>query len=228
MRVAILGDIHQNVRYLDWALAHAADAGAELVIQVGDFGFNFNEGFLGALEQTTNKYGIPLWAVRGNHDDPGWFKGYRRMGYVDLIPDGYVTDIGAKRVAFLGGAVSIDRNGRSEYIDWWSDERVDPNIVNVWSMADERADVLICHDSPVLPENLPDFTFPPDIFNDCEEDRRMVRHAVDILEPETVYHGHYHIRHSKEYFGIDGKKTLVEGLNCDGNPINQSMIIRDW
>ena len=24
------------------------------------------------------------------------------------------------------------------------------------------------------------------------------------------------------------KKTLIEGLNCDGNPLSKSMVIRDW
>ena len=228
MRVAILGDIHGSTNYLDWALEHALSAGAEMMIQVGDFGFDFKDGFLSALADITDKHQIPLLAIRGNHDDPWWFRQHQMMGNVHLIPDGMCMTIGKKRVAFLGGAVSIDRDHRQENISWWAKERVDPNIVNAWAMNNETADVLISHDSPILPDNLPNFMLPPDIQRDCDGDRNIVRIAAEVLEPDVIYHGHYHKRHTKTLFRGDAKKTLVEGLNCNGNPINQSMVIRDW
>lgn len=227
VRVAILGDIHGNVQYLDWALGHAAEAGAESMIQLGDFGFDFSDGFLSALANTTDKHQIPLFVIRGNHDDPWWFRQYRRMGMVSLIPDGMMMTIGKKRVAFLGGAVSIDRDLREENISWWKDERVNPHIVNAWLYDDVKADVLISHESPLLPDKLPGFILPPDIKRDCEEDRHFVRMAAEILEPDVIYHGHYHVRHQKDLF-LDSKKALIEGLSCDGTPINQSMIIREF
>ena len=227
VRVAILGDIHGNVQYLDWALEHAVKAGAELMIQLGDFGFDFGDGFLSALANTTDRHQIPLFVIRGNHDDPWWFRQYQRMGMVNLIPDGMMMTIGKKRVAFLGGAVSIDRNLREENISWWPDERINPQIVNAWLYDDEKADILISHDAPLLPDKLPGIPLPPDIKRDCEEDRHFVRMAAEVLEPDVIYHGHYHMRHTKDLY-LDAKKTLIEGLNCDGNPINQSMIIQDW
>ena len=228
MRVALLGDIHGNVHYLDWALEHAVNAGAEMMIQVGDFGFDFKDGFLSALADITDRHQIPLLAIRGNHDDPWWWKTHRRMGNVHLIPDGFTTTIGKKRVAFLGGAVSIDRDLREENISWWKEERVSPHVVNAWIYDEVKADVLISHDSPILPDNLPGFVLPPDILRDCEEDRHLIRVAVETLEPDVIYHGHYHVRYQKEFYQADTKKTLIEGLNCDGNPINQSMVIRGW
>lgn len=228
MKVALLGDIHGDTVFLDYALDAAKNAGAELVIQLGDFGFTFTDSFLSQLQEVTDKHGIPLLAIRGNHDDPWWFRKHQRTGMVHLIPDGFVTTIGEKRVAFLGGAVSIDRDFREENVSWWKEERVSPHIVNAWLYDDVKADVLISHDSPVLPDNLPGLALPPGILRDCEEDRHLVRVAVETLEPDVVYHGHYHIRHQKEFYQTDAKKTLIEGLNCNGNPINQSMIIRDW
>lgn len=229
MKVAILGDIHGGTHYLDWALEHAVSAGAEMMIQVGDFGFNYNDTFLHNLDNVTKKHQILLYAIRGNHDDFSWFTQRVQLGrYVTLIPDGTIMTIGKKRVAFLGGAVSIDRNHREENVSWWKEERVNPHIVNAWLYDEVKADVLISHDSPVLPDNLPGFVLPPDIKRDCEEDRHLVRVAVETLEPDVVYHGHYHVRYQKEFYQADAKKTLIEGLNCDGNPVNQSMIIRDW
>ena len=228
VRVAILGDIHGKTRYLDWALEHAVSAGAGMMIQVGDFGFNYDDTFLDDLVNVTKKHQIPLYAIRGNHDDFSWFTQRAQLGrYATLIPDGTVMTIGKKRVAFLGGAVSIDRDFREENISWWKDERVNPHIVNAWLYDEVKADVLISHESPLLPNNLPGFKLPPDIIRDCDEDRHHVRMAAEILEPDVIYHGHYHMRYTKDLY-LDSKKALIEGLNCDGNPINQSMIIRDW
>lgn len=227
MRVAILGDIHGNTHYLDWALENAVAQGAEMMIQLGDFGFDFRDSFMSNLIQVSKKHDIRVMVVRGNHDDPKWFNQHTQMGRVNLIPDGFITTIGKKRVAFLGGAVSIDRADRQENISWWKDERVSPHIINAWSYDDAKADILISHDSPLLPDKLPGLNLPPQIKRDAEEDRNFVRTAAEILEPDVIYHGHYHVRHQKHLY-LNAKKTLIEGLNCDGNPINQSMIIRDW
>lgn len=227
MKVALLGDIHGNVHYLDWALEYAVKAGAEMMIQLGDFGFDFNDKFLSDIVRISNKHGIKLLAIRGNHDDPLWFSQHAQVGKIHFIPDGHTMTIGKKRVAFLGGAVSIDRDLREENISWWPRERVNPHIVNSWLYVDEKADVLISHDAPLLPDKLPGIILPSDIRRDCEEDRHFVRMAAEILEPDVIYHGHYHMRHTKDLY-LDSKKALVEGLNCDGNPINQSMIIQDW
>lgn len=227
MKVALLGDIHENLDYLDYAMRQAVLHGAELMIQVGDFGFDFKDGFISRLMEVVDSHEIQLMAIRGNHDDPWWWSTYRRMGNVHLVPDGFTTTIGKKRVAFLGGAVSIDRDFREEHIGWWKDERVNPQIVNSWLYDDVKADVLISHESPLLPNNLPGFKLPPDIIRDCDEDRHFVHMAAEILEPDVIYHGHYHMRYSRDLY-LESKKALIEGLSCDGTPLNQSVIIVDW
>lgn len=228
MRVAILGDIHTDTQYLEYAIRSAVEQGAKAMIQVGDFGLNYSDSFLSAIDNITRDNNIQLMAIRGNHDDPWWFRQYRRMDNVHFIPDGLVTTVGKKRVAFLGGAVSIDRDHREEGISWWSDERVNPHVVNQWMNDGVKADILITHDSPVLPDNLPGFTLPADISRDCDEDRHHVAMAVEVIEPDVVYHGHYHVRSHKEYYQADAKKTLIEGLNCNYVDLDQSMIILDW
>lgn len=227
MKVAILGDIHGGTRYLDWGLEMAVASGAEMMIQVGDFGFGFDDDLMDKVTEITDKHKIPLWAIRGNHDDPALFSQHVQGACFSIIPDGFVTTIGSKRVAFLGGAVSIDREFRDEHIDWWKDERVSPHIVNNWMYNQVKADVLISHEAPLIPANLNGFKLPPRIERDCEEDRHLVHMAAEILEPDVIYHGHYHKRYTS-HIHLYSKKTLIEGLNCDGNPLSQSMIIRDF
>lgn len=230
MKVAILGDIHGDTEYLDYALDAAKIAGAEMMIQLGDFGFDFSSRFLSALKFVTDKHQIPLMALRGNHDDPSWFKQYYRMNYVSLIPDGTFVTIGNKRVAFLGGAVSIDRDFRKEHFSWWKDERVNPNIVRNWAWEDQKADVLLSHESPIIPPTLgpPPMPISQNIKIDCNEDRLWVSTAVEILEVSEVYHGHYHHRETYEVKCEDHKKVLVEGLSCDGAELSDAVIIREF
>lgn len=228
MRVAILGDIHGNTEYLDYALTQAELRGAEVMIQVGDFGFNFNEKFLQNLEAVLNVHQLPLYAIRGNHDNPRRFDKYNRLGWLNLIPDGLTARMGSKRVAFLGGAVSIDRDWREENVSWWADERVNPAIVNKWMLENTKADVLISHEAPLRPSPLPNFMIKPDIQRDCVEDRDLLKMAVSALEPEVVYHGHYHVRDSRSYFQVDGTKVLLEGLSSDSSPLIESMVIVDF
>lgn len=229
MKVAILGDIHGDVEYLNMALDIARSVGAEMMIQLGDFGFDYKDSFLTGISQSSDTYEIPILVVRGNHDDPGRFTSYAKVRNVHFIPDGFVTTIGKKVVAFLGGAVSIDRAARKENISWWRNERVNPHIVNAWSIDDVKADVLISHEAPLMPDNLPNlFSLSSSVTRDCDEDRNIVRTAAEILEPDVIYHGHYHFRHTKTLFMGDGRKALVEGLDCNHADLNDSLIIREF
>lgn len=230
MKVAILGDIHGDLPFLNRALGLATAKGAELVIQVGDFGFTYPDGFLAGIDWLTKDYQMPLCVIRGNHDDPFWFKQYQRMGYVNFIPDGQIMTIGKSRVAFLGGAVSIDRDFREENISWWRNERVNPNIVREWSYRDTKADILISHESPATPPSLgpPPMTITQKIEEDCQEDRLWVKSAVETLEVSEVYHGHYHHRETYEFIYGDSKKALVEGLDCNGAELSDAVIIGEF
>lgn len=229
MKVAILGDIHQDTRYLDEALYLAKSSGAEMMIQVGDFGFDFRDSFIQSLISVTNRHKIPLYAIRGNHDDPHWFSQIMQFGNVHLIPDGMTITIGSKEVAFIGGAVSIDRRFREENITWWKNERVNPSVVKAWSYTDQQADVLISHESPIVPSSLgePPMRITPDVELDCNEDRMWVSAAVEVLEVSEVYHGHYHHYSSEEHM-IGDKKTLVTGLASNYESLDESMIIVDF
>lgn len=226
-KVAILGDIHGNTRYLEYAIQQAKLHGAEMMIQVGDFGLGFEDDTLIEAGRLAMDNKLPLWIMRGNHDNPKVFNQHITGQHLHIIPDGFMATIGKKRVAFLGGAVSIDRDSRDPYISWWPDERINASIVKVWWYDEAKADVLISHEAPLLPDNLPGFKLPPDIKKDCDEDRHLVHMAAEALEPDQIIHGHYHMRYDREIH-LHSKKALIRGLSCDGNPLIESMIIQDW
>lgn len=227
MKVALLGDIHTDLDYLDAALSVAKQAGAEAMIQLGDFGFDFNHTFQAELDTVTHKYHMPLYVVRGNHDRPEWFAQYYRSGYVNYISDGTVVVIGTKRLAFLGGGVSIDRSSRQPYVSWWPDERVNYSVAIEWFVNDTKADILISHDCPIQTRIAGIGGLPEDIQHDCNTDRAIVSYAAAVLEVDTIYHGHWHKRNT-DNVSIVNKKVLVEGMASNHENLIDSLIIVEF
>ena len=230
MKVAILGDIHGDLEYLDYALGAARLIGVELVIQVGDLGLGFDADFQDQIIEATKHNDMPLWAIRGNHDSPEMFSQHIVLMNFNIIPDGFITTIGNTRVAFVGGAVSIDRTARVPHVSWWPEERVNPSVINQIVMnSSDTADVLISHEAPGVPPNLgnPPVRITDVVQDDCNEDRALIRRAAEELNVHTIYHGHYHKRTTSEQV-IGDKKILVEGLASNYQHLNESMIIRDF
>lgn len=129
MRVLIAGDTHGDIRWAAHLTSVAADHGASVVLQVGDFGFwprmdhngqSHAEQFLGRISADCKAYGVQEWIVLdGNHDDHSELsliagKGTDSDGLVPLAeriryaPRGTRIALGGARIGMLGGAASID------------------------------------------------------------------------------------------------------------------------
>lgn len=70
IKIAFAGDWHGNTKYAIRAVEYAVDNDAELIIHVGDFGFNFEQSFIRPLDIALNHAMIELIFVQGNHDNP--------------------------------------------------------------------------------------------------------------------------------------------------------------
>jgi hypothetical protein len=114
VKVALLGDVHDDlVRFAD-CVAGAAAAGAGAVIQVGDFGFR--DELLGP-GRAWPRFPIPVLALCGNHEDHAFLHQAQRSGLAGrwaahglcYQARGSVTRLGGRYVAFLGGALHVDR-----------------------------------------------------------------------------------------------------------------------
>jgi UDP-2,3-diacylglucosamine pyrophosphatase LpxH len=80
--------------------------------QLFSIGFTTPENDMRILEdlnEQLKKKNITMYAIRGNHDNPAFFKGDHILSNLKLLPDYTVLDLEGKKILLVGGAVSVDR-----------------------------------------------------------------------------------------------------------------------
>jgi len=111
-------------------------------IQLGDMGMGFHAGKDKFLEEFLENTDLNHRFIRGNHDDPAACKASKFW-----IPDGLVEN----NIMYVGGAWSIDRQYRTEGIDWWPDEELSiqelHKVIETYAMT--RPEIMVSHDCPL-------------------------------------------------------------------------------
>lgn len=136
MKTRLIGDIHGAL----WGYENAL-RGCEKSIQIGDFGYGFNnpqswyDSAKSIQESGDHRF------IRGNHDDPALCKASPAF-----IRDGTVEN----DVMFVGGAWTIDAWHRTEGISIWHDAELSYAELDVMldTYALTRPRVMITHDCP--------------------------------------------------------------------------------
>lgn len=247
-RVAFAGDWHGNTAWALHSLRELAAAGIDRIYHVGDFGLwpgASGAAFLRKVNHLAVELGITLDVTLGNHDDydrfaqlrpdaDGWLR-TKHTPAIRFAPRGHTWDDHGTRFASLGGAGSIDRNLRTEGRDWWPGEAiarsdVDTLAANVAAQDWDRVDVLITHEAPAGVERRGFPVLPrwvtPDVEQYCWEQRVTLRHAVDLVMPNVLVHGHWHEWRHDTLTGVGpgnpgpDYQTSVFGLGMDGDVRN--------
>lgn len=243
MKIGLLGDTHGQRNWTLFSLWKFHKEGIDTVIQVGDFGIANNGAgkyFLTEVQRACEQYGISLFVVPGNHEDWNYINsltGDNRQDWVNLRHDIYLAPRGLRwtwdGVSFvaLGGAPSVDRKWRKEYQKQISDPKQHiwfENEMITWEdveyvAAGGYADVMIGHDAP---ENVPTIEaaiggnphgFDPVDLLYAADGRRRYTEAFKAVAPDTVIHGHYHVKVTDTIRTGDDHLTNVIGLGCDGS-----------
>ncbi|MEZ0367328.1 metallophosphatase [Mycobacterium sp. pUA109] len=234
-RVAIAGDWHADTWYGVAAIEHAAKRDADVLIQLGDFGYNFTDKYLDSLDEALHRHGLTLGFVDGNHENfdrlLGWPVGDDGLRHlrerIVHLPRGFRWRWGTTRCLAVGGAYSIDRFLRIPGRSWWAQESLTPEQARA-VMAQGRADVMFCHDCPAgitVPGAARDrFGFPSYELEQSDEHRIRLRAVVDTVRPGRLWHGHFHHRHQALLQG-DGYSAVVDGLGKNGDPIDNNMVV---
>ena len=239
-KIALLGDIHSNTRYLKRALSYAKENGVGTVVQLGDAGVYGN--FLTTLsDMMTNEFpDMMFFFIDGNHEDfnilydyPIDENGVRWIcDNVAHLPRGFSWKWSGKSFVAIGGAISVDRDRREPYISWDPRERLSAEDV-LTVMASQygmNADYVLAHDAPAeawIP-GLPTGVFPEVALADANYHREhFVSFLGHYLTPSNWYHGHYHIDYTDVIEWKGGNKCFVRGLGCDGMPLIDSMVFVD-
>jgi predicted phosphodiesterase len=222
----VVGDVHGNTMWATSLCYFAAKNGIDTIYQVGDFGLwdHQREGvaFLNRLNKESVKCGVNWYWVPGNHENYDSLAIHRAQGggiddrgFVVLRSNIRSTDKALvwthEGLTFgaVGGAVSIDRDHRTEGRSWWPQEATTPDDISLFRdmLGDNRVDVLLTHDSPT---NLPVWNgfVKDDVAS--ENNRHMMNMAYDEADATVAFHGHYHRHLAYTY-----NSTAVVGLSCD-------------
>lgn len=183
-----IGDIHGAYgRYLQMI------QGCDKSVQVGDFGIGFNENPLDWIDPDYHKF------IRGNHDNPALC--YEQPNF---IPDGKFED----GVFYMGGANSIDREWRTEGIDWWADEELSYAQLSymIEKYAEDKPEVVVAHE---VPSFLTAYFNRP-IFNIESRTRDAFDQMYKIHQPKLWIAGHWHFPFDKI---VDSTRFVI--LDCD-------------
>ena len=234
-RIAIAGDWHADTDYGVAAIDHAAKRDAGVLLHMGDFGYNFTDSYLNALDDALRRHDLELGFVDGNHENfdrllaqPVAADGLRHLRErIVHLPRGFRWRWGTTRCLAVGGAYSIDRFLRTAGKSWWPQETITVAQARDIITAG-RADVMFCHDCPAgieVPGAACDrFGCPAEELQRSEVHRDLLRSIVDAVRPARVWHGHFHHRYRSLLEG-DGYRTVIDGLGRNGDPIDNNMVV---
>ena len=207
--VVLAGDWHGN---LPWALrmvTAARDAGARVIVQLGDFGYWRDDPstrkYLRRLESRLTELDMTLYWVDGNHEDhvrllkqPLAADGTRPISdHVVHLPRGFrwtwrdADGIDRTWLA-LGGAVSVDRWHRTPGRSWWPEEEITSGDMSA-AIGAGHVDVMVTHDAPhgvTIPGVTHTGGWPAASLADAAQHRGRLAQVVHSVRPVELWHGH--------------------------------------
>lgn len=229
--VMLLGDTHGDVGFTNSAIVWAAENDVDRIVQVGDFGFwprtNSGMKFLHRVGKKSVEMHVPLYFLDGNHDDHLVLASLRERHVPEgNMPDGFINygkypityidrgarwDWGGVWFGSFGGAFSMDRSYRTEnsgHYGWFANEVPDESKIEALG----RVDVLLTHDSPIVPPLMHDRYFRND--ETSRGSQLAVYHALVASKAELLVHGHWHLN----------DQYRVHGATVQGLDMNQSSL----
>lgn len=239
--VAIAGDWHANRR---WAVSQIPEIcrlldPPRIILHAGDLGvwdereWSRQHGlptFLELMQAELEKADATLSFVDGNHEDHEYLKhiamfskalgspypvhGAERIMW---MPRGYRWEWHGKTWLACGGAVSVDKNLRTEGFDWFPEEEItDGQEKRI--IADGPADVILSHDAPScepLPLGVPQLEWLP-MIPKAEAHRERLQRICEAVKPFHLFHGHYHMCRQYTDHPVPWGTCSFTALDMDG------------
>jgi len=238
VRIAFAGDWHANANWAVSAIGYARDHEADIILHLGDYGYDFRSKFRNDVEQALVDADMALWFIDGNHENFNWLyqqptidDGRRRISdHVWHLPRGYQWNWGGVQFMSVGGAYSVDRKWRVLHKSWWLEEVLTDEQIEA-ACAGEKTDILISHDCPSgvhipgVDDDGPSMWPPLEILR-ANEHRVQLRKIVDAIKPSEIWHGHYHRRYDAlADFGYG--RVEVHGLDMDATNLKDNVVIKE-
>lgn len=207
----LVGDSHGNTKFICDALALAQELKIPRILQVGDLGiWPEEEGrlYLDAIDTASKDTGVRFDFIDGNHEDFNQLDVYEKESeknadgsvrvrpYINWWRRGSTTVIDGRTLAFLGGAVSVDRFARKEGKSWWPQENITSSQLDrFYTNTPNPVDILIMHDAPACIPLRSTGAYPPSLLRAAYDTRLLLDKVVRHAKPKLLCHGHWHVRH---------------------------------
>lgn len=150
MAIGFVGDIHGQVDALRAIVDECAKRPEiKAVIQVGDLGWYQHL----IHKWRAQRWDLPVYWIHGNHEEFPLLRGITEVTEVCpnlfYVPNGTVLELDGRKIAFCGGAASVDKNLRQMYGfgDWWDDENIRDEDLRKFEGV-ESVDIFVTHCPP--------------------------------------------------------------------------------
>lgn len=220
-RLFFVGDIHGEFREMIWkATQQYKIRDADLII-LGDFGVGFDNKLKYDYARTKNrleKFNLEIYTIRGNHDDPKFFKDddndfskelKELYPKIHFLADHRIYKIGNKEIYTIGGGGSTDISLRTPDKNWWEDEYIQEIPIKDLP---SKVDIIISHEAPLTFE--PVITrlseTPEDQYQKILNGRKFLETVLKEVRCDYWYYGHYH-QHISGSYG----EVLYKGLGIN-------------
>jgi hypothetical protein len=240
-RLAFLGDLHCDYEYTRKAIVRAKKEGAQVIVQLGDFGYQFPDTYLDMIQGWMHSYGMLFTFIDGNHENfdilysyPVSEDGVRRLRErLWHLPRGFRWNWSGVNFLALGGAHSVDKSGRTPGASWWPQEHI--NYAEfATTIEGGPTDVMVTHDCPKgFDLKLGDSSWiPEEDLVSADMHRHIVFSVVQAVTPKWLFHGHYHKYLADTFmYPVDtfysNATTRIVGLGCNGMPLDQVVKVMD-
>jgi hypothetical protein len=216
--------------------------GPRIILHAGDFGIwpgLAGQRYQAMVTAALAEADAGLWFADGNHEDFSQIASFDRRedgrnavaasgdGIVRIwhLPRGYRWKWHGRTWLAVGGAVSVDRDVRTEGVDWWPEEEI-TDEQEARACRDGVADVLLSHDAPA---GVPLYLMRPapvlwrPHIPRAEAHRERLHRICMATRPAHVIFGHYHQRYKRV---LDAGWGLCEftGLDMDGEQGNWQIL----
>lgn len=198
-QLLFLGDTHGNWNKLLRTISSKDITNAH-IISVGDIGMGFTprreQNTCKMLNDDFSKRNITFYGIRGNHDDPEYFNGDKRVNLSNfkLLADYVLMEHNSKLIQFIGGAVSIDRTARRPGISFWENEGL-----NYHKHECQHVDILVTHTAPswCFPQQFNNMVYgwareDAYLLEDLTNERAVMDEIFKICQPTLHLYGHFH------------------------------------
>jgi hypothetical protein len=195
LEIRFIGDVHGKFsQYLDIILPDQIQNS----VQVGDMGVGFHNVTHNTMSTHPHihmKNGNHRF-IRGNHDNPAFCRDPEHSKGM-WIPDGKIEN----NIMYVGGATSIDKAWRTESVDWWPDEQLSYNDLNV--MIDTymiaKPEIMITHECPDFIADVMLAKYNRRKFEETSATRQALQAMFQMHKPKLWIFGHWHMNEDFEF-----------------------------